>query len=666
MKRPAAVFGLTLYAVLVLLRDRDISVYAAAATVSAVVFCITLLIFLKKRRAAALQVVLTAAAACLFICGAYTAKYTLVYQPAMGRVTEEKTELTGVVTEVGRSSGDYRYTLRCDGGVKILATSSADLFLDPCDSLTVSVNGIRALGGEDNRPYYMAKGVYLGARVEKYITSERGVSKNIFDLLARYREKTCRGLVYSAGTENGALLAGIVFGDTDDLSQRVKNAFSAAGISHIFAVSGFHVSTWAALVFFAVRMLRVRRKYAFMLPSAFVLLFIAVTGFPPSAIRAAVMAVILFSGNSFRLKSDLMNSLGAALTVICAAEPFSGGSTSLLLSVSAMLGVILFADHLYPAVGAGVLRLLGRRVPAYLFLFLLSVLLLSVTITAVMLPVMLLTFGRVSVIAPLANLIIVPFAEIAMPLGGVSALIGFDPGVRLAGSACGIMIRLTDRFASAFSLRAEFDLLPVLIAGAAFGAAFLIVKLLLKRRPPRGVFLFAAFLLCFCVSVFTSARNFDRIQVTAVSGSRMEALVRYRGFSMLVCDGKPSSGTESALTGAGIYDLDVLYLASDGNTRFIGETFEPRCILSPGDTGEASGNGIDLVFSPDFLRVEADGKTVVFLFEPDPAAGFEGADVLFVRSVPAETVEAECVVVPGKGGNSGNIYYTKNGFEYIS
>ncbi|MBQ6019513.1 MAG: ComEC/Rec2 family competence protein [Clostridia bacterium] len=662
MKRPAAVFGLTLYAALLLLRDCGISAYAVTAAAAAAVFVVSVSVYLKKRRAAALRVLATAAAACLFICGAYIAKYTLVYRPALERVTQEETALSGVVVQTERTSDGFRYTLR-SGGVQVLVSSFSDLFLEPCDSLTVSVRGIYALGGGENRPYYMAKGVYLGARVEKYISSEQGASKNIFDRLARYRERTCRRLVYAAGTENGALLSGIVFGDTDALSQRIRNAFTAAGIRHIFAVSGFHVSVWAALVYFVMRLARVKRKYAFLLPSAFVLVFIAATGFPPSAIRAAVMSVVLFSGSAFRVKSDLLNSLGTALCVICAAEPFSGGSTSLLLSVSAMLGVILFADYLYPAIGAGVFRLLGRRLRSYFLLSLLSVLLLSITITAVMMPVMLLTFGRIPVVAPLANLIVVPFAELAMPIGGVSALFGFDTGIRLAGTACGIMIRLTERFASAFPMRAEFELPVVLAVGAAFLAGFLMIKFVLKKEPPRGAFLFCAFLLCFCVSIFTSARNFDKIKVTSVPGDRVEALVLYRGFSMLVCDGAPSDGAFSALNDAGIYNLDALYLASGGNSRALAETYAPRRIVGPGETGEAHGEGIAIDFSPALVRVEADGKTVVFLFAGEDA---EDADVLFLRKKPENAPHAEYIVLPGKGGNEGNICYTKNGFSYSS
>ena len=666
MKRPAAVFGLSLYAVLVLLRDCNVYAYAAAAIVSAAALAVILIIYLRKRRAAALLVALTAAAACCFACCAYLVKYAAVCAPAQKYLSSEETEISGVVTEVRQSSVGVRYTLRGENGLKITVISSSDLFLKPCDALTARVESIYRAGGDNDRPYYMSKGVYLGARVKEYISSEPDVSRNIFDRLARFRDGMCRRIIHTVGAQRGGLLAGIVFGDTYYLTQRISNAFRACGISHVFAVSGFHVTTWAAMVYFAVRLLRIRKQFSFILPALFVLAFTAVTGFPPSAMRAAIMAVILFSGGSFRLRADLLNSLGAALTAICAAEPFSGGSTSLLLSVCAMLGVILFSDYLYPAAEAGARRLLGRRAYVRVLLFFVSAMLLSITIIAVMLPVMLTAFGSVSVIAPLANLIVVPFAELAMPVGGVSALIGFAPGLRFAGAACEVMIRLTDRLAETFPLRAEFSLSVYLAVMAVCLAAFLLVKFVLKKAPPRGAFLLSGFLVCFCVSVFTSAAKFDKIQITAPRSDRIEALVEYRGFTALVCDGTPSAAALSTLDERGVYGLDFLCLASNGNARTLEKTFAPRFTAGPDDAGSADGGGMEIRFEPGLLVIEADGTTVLFDFDGEQASAELKPDVLFARKAPENTENAKYVVLPGKGGDHDNIYYTRNGFSYRS
>ncbi len=665
MKRAAAVFGFASYAALLLLRDRNLSAYPAAAVVSAVLFAVAVfLYFIRRRHTAALLVAMTISAAVFLSSGAYVLKYALVYQPATQLVCDDAAELSGFVTEAQTMENYYRYTLReQDTGLKIRLTSENDLDLRPCDFLKVKAQSVYLPGREENRSYYMSRGVYLGGNALGCLRVRRGVSRNVFDRLALLRYRFCERIVEATDRTGGGLLCGIVFGDTGYLPQRVKNAFSAAGISHIFAVSGFHVSMWAGLVYFLIRLLRVKKKFAFLLPSAFAALYCAVTGFPPSAVRAAIMAVIVFSGNSFRLKSDLLNSLGAALSLITLAEPFSGGSTSLLLSVGAMLGVIFFSEYLFPAVRAGTLRCLGRRVPTKLLLWPVSVLLLSITITAVMAPLMLTAFGSVSVAAPLANLLVVPLAQIALPVGGLSVLAGFIPGIRFAAAVCGVMISWTDRIARTFSMRAGFNLpvyLAVLIASAAL---WLLLQRFTRRRAPRGAVLLSAFLACFCLSIFTSAEKFDKIKVTATPGGKSEVLIMYKDFSMLCCAGSPSYAASSMLSEKGVYDLDLLYLPKGKSQGRIKETYCPRAAATNVDAVTVRGDGLEVRVAGNLVLLRADGKTVSFSLNGGKAPA--DADVLFLPR-DAEIPETDGIVVlPGTGENKGNIYYSGNGFDLI-
>ena len=112
------------------------------------------------------------------------------------------------------------------------------------------------------------------------------------------------------------VMAGMAFGFKSGISTETTRMFRALGVSHLLAVSGLHTALLAQAMLALLRFLKTPRKAASLLTAGFVLLFVALTGFTPSAVRAGVMSMVMLLGLLFGREPDSLNSLGLALLVI--------------------------------------------------------------------------------------------------------------------------------------------------------------------------------------------------------------------------------------------------------------------------------------------------------------------------------------------------------------
>jgi competence protein ComEC len=217
-----------------------------------------------------------------------------------------------------------------------------------------------------------------------------------------------------------SLGAGIVFGRDGNLPDAVKEDFRVSGLAHIVAVSGSNVAIVAALVFLAATIV-LRRTWA-MLPAAVaIVLYVGLAGFTASVVRAAIMAVVFLLGEALGRQQSGLAALGAAAIVMTAFQPSAAQDVGFQLSLAATVGLIVFA----PWIRYGLEWVLARSragdlVPA------LAVQAAGFTLSATVatLPVTWVNFGRVSLVGPVANVVVEPLFVVAFALSGLAAVAG--------------------------------------------------------------------------------------------------------------------------------------------------------------------------------------------------------------------------------------------------
>ncbi len=200
--------------------------------------------------------------------------------------------------------------------------------------------------------------------------------------------------------EGKELLKGIATGDTSGFSSEMYNAFIDIGISHITAVSGMNVSLLVAFVMFMFSFTGVPRKIRSAVSIIAVIIYAVITGLSPSIVRAAVMIILTLVASLFDRKDDEITSTLLAATVILCVNPYSIFDVGFMLSFSSVIWIRLYSPHINPV--------LRKIFPD----FVADVAGVALCAQIATLPVVVYIFNRISVVAILTNVIVVPVVEI--------------------------------------------------------------------------------------------------------------------------------------------------------------------------------------------------------------------------------------------------------------
>lgn len=283
------------------------------------------------------------------------------------------------------------------------------------------------------------------------------------------------------------LAAGILVGLRERVDRGLAADFTTAGVSHIVAISGWNIAIVAALV---GAVLRGRpRRVVSVAVAITVVAYVFASGASPSVVRAAAMAGVVLAARESGRAGRAATALAWAAALLLVADPRMIEDAGFRLSVLATAGLVAWASPL----AARIDRLTGRRLPGLVV----EGLGVSLAAQAATLPDVLATFGRLSLVAPAVNLVVVPLVPIAMAAGvvalagGVLAGLGAPDAVAmLAGLPAWLVLHLMvlGTEAGAAVPFASLTLPPevALPAGASAAAAIGAVVLLRRRRGGRS------------------------------------------------------------------------------------------------------------------------------------------------------------------------------------
>ncbi|MCR4627432.1 MAG: ComEC/Rec2 family competence protein [Treponema sp.] len=155
-------------------------------------------------------------------------------------------------------------------------------------------------------------------------------------------------LLYGWG-EGGALLLALLTGAREYTNQNLAEAFKDAGISHIVALSGMHLSLFSAIAFFIGKKFK-SRKIDFLLRLMFITGFVWFAGFTPSLFRAFLCSLFaLFASLSKSEKPDSIKILCLTFLIHASVRPDDLFSQAFIYSYGALTGILLFSNIIRPS-----------------------------------------------------------------------------------------------------------------------------------------------------------------------------------------------------------------------------------------------------------------------------------------------------------------------------
>ncbi|MBQ8783031.1 MAG: ComEC/Rec2 family competence protein [Clostridia bacterium] len=473
----------------------------------------------------------------------------------------------------------------------------------------------------DLKRHYMSEGIYLGANIfegDEDITLLKDGSDTFTCKIQRVRDEI-KSRIYSVlPNEYGAVSVAMLLGDKSAVSDETLAAFRGAGVYHLFAVSGLHLSIWVLGIFNFLKKLGVSKRFNSLLAVLVTCLFMALTGFTPSVTRAGIMLIVLMVGNLFRRTSHSLNSLGFSLFIILAVNPMAAASVSLLLSFSATLGIVTLYQSIDKALNFR-LSAIKKKPLRKTIKALLSIFFVSVSASIFTFPISCVAFGEICVIGPVTNVLISYAATLMMiAAGGIALLFSIPFGVNLCGLVCGILAKYIIYISKLFSgipyacIKTD-DLIFAVFA--AFALCAVICCFILFKEHKIKIKAIIASVLCVSVLCFSAHliynRNLTTVQVMDVDDG-ICLIVKNKG--------------ETAVIGCGASDTycsdDISYeIYKKASLLIVPDNKDWNCALLP-DLSSAvsfdriiSGEAIsdfDTIVEPDFKLNPWDNSSIEF------------------------------------------------------
>ena len=269
---------------------------------------------------------------------------------------------------------------------------------------------IRNPGEFDYNKYLNSLGIsgtlnITGAKNINLLSDESDFFKSAIFSIRKFLDSEIKSL---HNEQTSSLLKGLLLADRSEIDYVTKTQFINAGVIHVLAVSGLHVGFIAIIFLFLFGRLNIYLRSILTITG--LLLFMLITGMPPSVFRATLMAVVIIIAFLFNRSTNLFNSLALAALIILVINPDELFNPGFQLSFSAVIGIALLYSPFEKFINK--LRL-NSRVLRYIILFM------AVSLSAQIgtLPFTLTYFGKLSVIALIANLFVIPIIAIIVGLG---------------------------------------------------------------------------------------------------------------------------------------------------------------------------------------------------------------------------------------------------------
>ncbi len=592
MERPLAVIGFTYLAVVV------VSFFLGLDKLPALiaVFVCLAAIFLKCRKARRNiilpAVCITAVAALLWLMC-----FNAVYIKPTEELYGKSAVITGEICDLPyENNGKTYYKIETSQislpdtvqHTKILLSSQKAIRADLYDTITATVN-IYPQSDDSYKYYNISRENFLTGNIDIYkgIKIVQNESKPLYYYALRIKKYMLDTINAQLPEEQAGFVSAVLLADKSRLDDESISAFRNSGISHIIAVSGFHLAVITQLMMIFLTFICMgRKRAAAFICTVFVFLYMAVVGFTPPVIRAGIMQILFLFGKVISEKADSLNSLGLAALIICFLNPYTAVDVSFLLSFSATLGIILWGGKInsflkkciYPNENESTEKFGSvSMIIRILLCGLVSIVSISLSAIVPSAPIILIYFKSFALYTLITNILIstaasvLIFTSLIMVLLRISVIFAFleMPFVLLSGLLTNYIISVA-KYISSLPLaviRLTEEFVPICI----IAAVILIVVLLLLykgRKLILAALCAGGVILVFSVGfIAEKIIKQDSVKLSIMDcGEGLTVLMSYDDkTSVLFCGGSydKSYNIENYLSDSGIVDIDYMLINGD-------------------------------------------------------------------------------------------------------
>lgn len=341
---------------------------------------------------------------------------------------QNRVRVEGIITDRRGSGGNLTsYTLsltavegkETEGLALLTCYYVSDLQPGYAVDMTATVISLEEAAGEGyDATVLLGDGYVIGLRseVEDGVT----VTGENADVLAvragRLRRTLSRRLELMTGESLG-IPSALLLGDRSALADGVKRDFSRAGVSHLLAISGLHMTMLFGMLAGILTWVGIPKRVRALILAVASLGYLVLLGFPPSATRAVIMLGTVYLSHLCYAHADPLTSLGLAGGLILAITPYAVADGGFWMSLMATFGLLTFM----PPLGKWLsLRRITGHAPKHILLRGVLKLALSLGVGVVAMSFILLILaifiGETGILSPISTLLLTPLCAALLAL----------------------------------------------------------------------------------------------------------------------------------------------------------------------------------------------------------------------------------------------------------
>ncbi|MGM9878488.1 MAG: DNA internalization-related competence protein ComEC/Rec2 [Bacilli bacterium] len=188
-------------------------------------------------------------------------------------------------------------------------------------------------------------------------------------------------------------ISSLIFGNNSYLDEDVLSSYRENGISHLFAISGLHISVFIMIISFLLDKIRVNNILKSLILVFFLLFYMFLTNFSMSVLRAGIFTILLVFNKLFKLEIPSINLLLLTFVIIVVNNPLNLNNVGFQYSFLVTLFLILFSN------------LFNKKGKIY------SLFMVSLVAFLVSYPITINNFNQVNFLSVIYNLFFVPYVS---------------------------------------------------------------------------------------------------------------------------------------------------------------------------------------------------------------------------------------------------------------
>lgn len=225
-------------------------------------------------------------------------------------------------------------------------------------------------------------------------------NKNIFLKIKNYLYKRISNIKYNE------YLYAFILGKSSYLGEEEYENYKINGVTHLFALSGLHVSMFSLILLKLLKRLKFNEKVSFVVTSLFLLFFSFVASFTPSILRAVIFFILSNINKIYYFFVKPKNILYLTFIILVIINPFYIFNIGFILSFTITFFILFFNE--YNSVKSGIK----------------SILIISLLSFLSSLPIIINMSYEINIISSINNIFFIPFVtNIVFPISIISVII---------------------------------------------------------------------------------------------------------------------------------------------------------------------------------------------------------------------------------------------------